>query len=91
MTLLPQLDSYDWEQVFAWSANVDRSGNGCSAPEPAAPGIEVSCAPFDREDVVKLFGIVDGEGDGSEWIAYGKLRDGRFFSIAAGCDYTGWD
>lgn len=89
--MLNELDGYDWDQVFAWSSNINRSGNGCSPPEPAAPGIDVSLATFDREDVTELFGCIVGEHDGPEWIAYGKLKDGRFFSIAAGCDYTGWD
>jgi hypothetical protein len=22
---------------------------------------------------------------------YGRLKDGRWFLLAAGCDYTGWD
>lgn len=88
--MLKELDSDDWWYVFAWSSNEDRDGNGSAPPEPAAPGVVVDCSPFDREDVVELFGIVEGENDGPEWTAYGRLRDGRFFSIAAGCDYTGW-
>ena len=78
--MLKELDNYDWNEVFKYAAN----------PEPAAPGVVVDCAAFSREDVVKLYGIVEGENDGPDWIAYGRLRDGRYFSIAAGCDYTGW-
>lgn len=89
--ILPELMGYDWTYVFSWSSNMNRSGNGCSAPEPAAPGIEISCEPFDESNVVELFGCVEGENDGPDWIAYGRLDDGRFFSIRAGCDYTGWD
>ncbi len=84
-------DDYNWNQVFAYSANEDRSGNGCGLPEPAVPGLTTSLAPFDRADVAELYGCVDGDHEGPDWIAYGKLKDGRYFSIAAGCDYTGWD
>lgn len=77
--MLPQLEGFNWGEVFKYVP-----------PEPAAPGVTVDCAPFDREDVVELLGIVEGENEGPDWICYGRLRDGRFFSIRAGCDYTGW-
>lgn len=33
----------------------------------------------------------DGENDGEEWLCVGRLKDGRWFILSAGCDYTGWD
>lgn len=33
----------------------------------------------------------NGENDGAAWICFGTLKDGRWFRLAAGCDYTGWD
>ena len=79
--MLKELDSFDWQEVFK--------------PEYATPSVPVPCAPvpigtFTRDDVAELYGQVDGDNDGPTWIAYGKLADGRYFFIEAGCDYTGW-
>ena len=48
-------------------------------------------ASFKIEDVAEIHGSDDGENDGDEWVMWGRLRDGRWFYLHAGCDYTGWD
>lgn len=46
---------------------------------------------FAIDDVAEVRNAVEGENDGDEWIVWGKLKDGRWFYLKAGCDYTGWD
>lgn len=77
-------DYGDWKYVFEYADGTE------GHPEVAVPGLQTSTKTFDRDDVEELIGIEDGDNDGPDWIAVGKLTDGRFFSIAAGCDYTGW-
>lgn len=50
----------------------------------------VSKDPFTIQDVEEVIASVDGANDESNWVMVGQLKDGRFFKIAAGCDYTGW-
>jgi len=47
-------------------------------------------ASFTRDDVVEIYGIQEGENDADPWRVYGLLKDGRYFYLEAGCDYTGW-
>jgi hypothetical protein len=46
---------------------------------------------FTMDDIGTVHGAVEGENDGDDWIIWGRLKDGRWFSLKAGCDYTGWD
>lgn len=89
-TILDPISSCDWEQAFAYASGVSVSGDSAT-PEVACPGLTTSTDPFTREDVAILLGVADGDNDGPDWICFGKLHDGRYFSLAAGCDYTGWD
>ncbi len=41
--------------------------------------------------MTEILGISEGENDGPDWLLFGQLKDGRFFFLSAGCDYTGWD
>ena len=77
--MLKELEGYNWAEVFKY-AN----------PELACPGMTTSTSSFTIEDVEFITDMEEGENDGPDWIMYGKLKDGRYFSIAAGCDYTGW-
>lgn len=54
--------------------------------------VNATCStdPFGREDVVRIIGTVEGEPDTKDWEIAGQLRDGRWFYLSAGCDYTGW-
>lgn len=69
------LDTYDFAEVF---------GEGWCT---------YNCPPLDfaRADVADLYLCIEGENDGAEWVAVGRLRDGRYFRASGGCDYTGWD
>ena len=81
----------DWEQAFAFSSG-DRkiTASGGLFPSDVSKGIEQPAEPFDREDVGKVYGMIDGEGDEADWIGVFLLKDGRFACLRAGCDYTGW-
>lgn len=46
---------------------------------------------FSNKDIEKIVRSEAGENDGPNWIAVGKMKDGRWFFATAGCDYTGWD
>ena len=46
---------------------------------------------FGTDDVSEIIDYKQGENDGLNWIMYGRLKDGRYFALSAGCDYTGWD
>lgn len=74
-----ELGSYDWEEAFKYAS-----------PQAAVPTKKYDLSPFKREDVEVISGLVEGENDGESWIIYGKLKDGRWFFLAAWCDYTGW-
>lgn len=79
--MIERLNDYDWQEAFSYASP--------SAVPPGASG--PSTDPFDREDVAEIAWIEDGENDGPDWLIGGTLRDGRWFFLAAGCDYTGWD
>lgn len=48
-------------------------------------------ASFAVDDIADVEAYVEGENDSADWIAFGTLKDGRWFYLRAGCDYTGWD
>ena len=45
---------------------------------------------FTFNDIQDVLGMSDGENDEQDWLLIGKLKDGRYFRLKAGCDYTGW-
>jgi hypothetical protein len=79
--MLVELDTYDWREAFQAAYWVD--------PQP--PGANINKASFDTNDVAEIIAIVEGENAGDEWVACGRLNDGRYFSLRAWCDFTGWD
>jgi hypothetical protein len=89
--MLKVLNDYDWEEVFGFSGE-----DACNYGKPYnLEGVDdtykVSEEDFTREDVEKIYGLHEGENDEEDWLIAGKLNDGRYFMIEAGCDYTGWD
>lgn len=78
--MLKELDDYDWEQAFELAG----------APEAACPGLAVETGPFTRDDVKRIVALVEGENDGPDWVGVFQLRDSRYVTVVAGCDYTGW-
>ena len=77
-----QLDSYDWAEAFGYADA--RHIN-------PVPGSTASTAAFGRPDVTLLLGLAAGDREGPNWVCAGRLRDGRWFCLRAGCDNTGWD
>lgn len=88
--MLKELEGYDWKEAFGYAGESGTCASGGSRVD-SVPGATCSNTPFTREDVVKILAISEGENDGPDWICAGRLKDGRWFFLAAGCDYTGWD
>lgn len=91
----PRLDAYDWAYAFevAGPPDHDEWGSPFNQPDinPAPPGADVSCDTFQRDDIEHILSLAEGDNDGPDWLIAGRLRDGRWFALRAGCDYTGWD
>lgn len=81
-----ELNNYDWEQAFAYAG--ESSGYGSADIQTINNCFRDG---FTREDVIKIYNLDVGENDEKPWRIFGKLKDGRYFYLEAGCDYTGWD
>ena len=92
--MLKELEGYDWEEAFKYATHKTFGYSDYPLPLPAVPefvadhGIDLT--PFTREDVVEIVRQVEGENDAADWELFGRLKDGRWFYLMAGCDYTGW-
>jgi hypothetical protein len=78
----------DWAQAFGYAGEPDQHG---SANVRAVIGAAVPVTPFARRDVAYVVAKREGENDGVNWVCFGRLYDSRWFTLSAGCDYTGWD
>ena len=78
MTLDEMRNDYDWQEAFYYAKTI-RTATGCKADG------------FSMADVVEILAYSIGENDGASWMMAGRLSDGRFFFLDAGCDYTGWE
>ena len=88
--MIELLNDYDWKQAFGFAGETGAWNSGM--PSPAPPNDEaVPVDPFTREDVEEIVLLAEGENDGDPWFGVFVLKDRRFASIVAGCDYTGWD
>lgn len=93
--MMDRLNDRDWACAFEFAG--DRTGDGyCYDNADGSMPFDIdtnkpSEEPVMREHVVEIFGIIDGEHDGENWKLFGALRNGRYFYLSAGCDYTGWD
>jgi hypothetical protein len=72
---------YSWKEAFVYGSSV-RSSPGTEGVGQSAIGID---------DVTEVIAMQEGENDGPAWIMAGRVKDGRYFFLSAGCDYTGWD
>lgn len=81
-------DDYDWKEAFAYAGD---EGHGGATVKRAAPMLDVDESPFRRRDVCEVIAVRVGQNDGDNWVCVGRLYDGRWFALDAGCDYTGWD
>jgi hypothetical protein len=79
-------ESYDWPEVFKYASGAGEGGTPVAVPE----GSDLSATAFDTADVERVEKAVEGDNDGPDWVAFGLLKDGRWFCVSAGCDYTGW-
>lgn len=93
-------ESYDWRKAFeccgppetdpddgySWGADNDPDVRRAH-PQDDTTSLE----PFGRDAVEEIKAYANGENDGADWLCVGKLKDGRWFCLSAGCDYTGWD
>jgi hypothetical protein len=87
MITIAQLNSdEDWKCAFADEGNY--SEGNCTKDIQA---FNCDDSPFSRSDVIEILAAEDGENDGPDWVGVFRLRDGRYASVSAGCDYTGWD
>lgn len=84
--------SYDWREVLSY-AGKDPCQQGRQSPPSAAivTDATMDCTPFGMDDVEEVLRESEGENDERPWYCVLRLKDGRFASIEAGCDYTGWD
>jgi len=75
------LESYDWKYIF----------ENAGYPKPVlGEDPKAVNALIYLQDVTEILALVEGENDGADWVGVFKLADGRYLSISAGCDYTGW-
>jgi hypothetical protein len=86
--MLLELDNYDWHYAFAYAG--EPGGDGSANISPTCTNPTCPRTPFTREDVAEIFGLREGERDERNWELVGRLHDGRYFRLSAGCDYTGW-
>lgn len=74
-------DDYSWVEAFIYGSSIRTN--------PAIEGVSLS--PISIDDVTEVIAMQEGENDGPSWIMAGRVKDGRYFFLSAGCDYTGWD
>lgn len=85
------LTTYDWQSVLSFAAGTCLGGaSDCGTPK-RVDGETCTEAVFSESDIAIVLDSSEGERDGARWMIAGLLRDGRYFYIEAGCDYTGWD
>jgi uncharacterized protein (TIGR02996 family) len=89
--VIPELDTYDWRETFGYADGTAYHADKEGHVRKAAPHLDVSEAKFSREDVAEIIAIREGENDVANWFCAGRLLDGRWFAVDAGCDCTGWD
>ena len=87
--MLTRLDDYGWGCAFEYAG--EPNADFGSPNVGAAFGEDIDVSPFGRADVVEIIGIDDGRPDELDWVIAGRLKDGRWFFLTAGCDFTGWD
>ena len=89
--MLTELEGSDWAESFKYAGSTtDGHSDSPNSGPTTFPGSKTSCAPFSRSDVAELFGQHDDGSDEPTFRCWGRLHDGRFFYLEAGCDYTGW-
>lgn len=88
------LDGWDWIKAFECAGPTEYEWGADNTPDLRRANPQdttTSLAPFQRKDVALVHAFAEGEPDEASWLCLGKLNDGRWFLLRAGCDYTGWD
>ena len=88
--MLPELDYYDWGEVFKYAAEEYVTCAGHNHIQAVTFGAPVAPTGFTRDDVATIVARAEGENDGASWVMVVLLYDGRFAVVRASCDYTGW-
>lgn len=105
LTLQEIRADFDWRYAFEYAGHnaqaddedFDHLGDDCRPIPHGEPNLllvgssAVPDTPFTLDDVSEVRHAIAGENDGDPWICVGQLKDGRWFALEAGCDYTGWD
>lgn len=86
------LEDDGWAEVFTFAGEKNEEAPWIySGPlVTPVPGSTVPDTHFGREAVELIQHIELGCNDSEDWIICGRLIDGRWFMLRAGCDYTGW-
>ena len=42
------------------------------------------------KDIKNVLAQVPGEADGMDWYWIVEMKDGKFYYVTGGCDYSGW-
>lgn len=82
----------DWEQAFGYAGEEGTEAGDFDPKwiEAVPPGSNVPVNKFSRKCIDSIIGIAEGKRDERNWVIAGKLKDGRYFCLSSGCDYTGW-
>ena len=88
--MLPELDNYDWGEVFKYAQPKTCEAGHEHGPITVITEENLKAEPFTREDVSEIIAIVDGVNDELSWVGVFRLKDSRYACIRAWCDYTGW-
>ena len=89
MTVPVVLTSYDWREAFG-CGGVDSTSVVADVRTIITSTIGDVPEPFGRADVAFVAASAEGENDGPNWVCVGRLIRGDWFTVSAGCDYTGW-
>lgn len=84
------LTSHDWREAFGAAGRESTTVNANVRRLIGHVQGDVSPEPFGRADVAWVVAIAEGQNDGPNWVCVGRLVRGEWFTVAAGCDYTGW-
>ena len=82
-------EDYNWKCAFEYAGGEGYGYGGANVS--TVPGSSTLTHDFSISNVVHVEAMIDGEHDGDSWVMVGRLADGRWFSLVAGCDYTGSD
>jgi hypothetical protein len=92
LTMLPELDSPDWEAAFRFAASPSIAcphvTGHADAEHPCVRGIATT--GFDREAVLRIHRLAEGAPHHRPWTGIFELRDGRFAALRATCCGAGW-